>query len=189
MTSVELDFPPRSFSNVAHTASSASEFAAHFPALRQYARGLTRNASDIDDLVQECILRALTKLEQFEPGTNLRAWLKVILRNVFLDGLRRRARARKLIDAYTVSGQGTVTSPDQLARLEVQAVGEALGKLPALQRNTFIMVAIEGLSYEDAARKAGVPVGTVRSRVSRTRTFLAKSSYGATTEKRLRAAL
>ncbi len=188
MGSIEIDSPPRRFSRVARTASAASEIAAHGPALRQYAGRFTRNASDIDDLVQECVLRALTKLEQFEPGTNLRGWLKVILHNVFLDGLRRRARARKLVDAYAVSGHEAVTSPDQFARLEVQAVDRALGELSAVQRDTFIMVAIDGLSYEETARRARVPVGTVRSRVSRTRTHLATSSYGAISGERLRLA-
>lgn len=184
MISTEIN-SPGSRPEVAHAASPGAEIAAHYPALRQYARGLTRNACDIDDLVQECVIRALTKFDKFEPGTNLRGWLRVILHNVFLDGLRRSARARRFRDAYAVSGRGPVTGPDQLARLELHAVEHALGELPAIQRDTFTMVAIDGLTYEEAARRSGVPVGTVRSRVSRARAYLAISSYGATPQKRL----
>lgn len=164
-------------SDMDRVTPTVSELADHFPALRRYARRLTNNPVDADDLVQECVVRALARIEQFEPGTNLKGWLTTILTHIFIEGARRTARYRELLKAYALEHK-TASDPNQLSRLEFLAVDKALNDLPADQRAALIMVAIDRVSYSETAQKAGVPLGTIRSRVSRARQALASSSYG-----------
>jgi RNA polymerase sigma-70 factor, ECF subfamily len=142
------------------------------PYLRRYARGLTHNAADADDLVQSCLLRALTNFHRFEKDTNLRAWLLTILHNIFIDTVRKRRRAREAFEAAGIATDGLSQAPNQLHRIQVGELKEAIAQLPAEQRSTLLLVALEDLTYEEAARVTGVPVGTVRSRLSRARQML-----------------
>jgi RNA polymerase sigma-70 factor (ECF subfamily) len=142
------------------------------PYLRRYARGLTHNAADADDLVQSCLLRALTNFHRFEKDTNLRAWLLTILHNIFIDTVRKRRRAREAFEAAGIATDGLSQAPNQLHRIQVGELKEAIAQLPAEQRSTLLLVALEDLTYEEAARITGVPVGTVRSRLSRARQML-----------------
>jgi RNA polymerase sigma-70 factor (ECF subfamily) len=142
------------------------------PYLRRYARGLTHNAADADDLVQSCLLRALTNFHRFQKDTNLRAWLLTILHNIFIDTVRKRRRAREAFEAAGIATDGLSQAPNQLHRIQVGELKEAIAQLPAEQRSTLLLVALEDLTYEEAARVTGVPVGTVRSRLSRARQML-----------------
>jgi RNA polymerase sigma-70 factor (ECF subfamily) len=142
------------------------------PYLRRYARGLTHNAADADDLVQSCLLRALTNFHRFEKDTNLRAWLLTILHNIFIDTVRKRRRAREAFEAAGIATDGLSQAPNQLHRIQVGELKDAIAQLPAEQRSTLLLVALEDLTYEEAARITGVPVGTVRSRLSRARQML-----------------
>ena len=142
------------------------------PYLRRYARGLTHNAADADDLVQSCLLRALTNFHRFEKDTNLRAWLLTILHNIFIDTVRKRRRAREAFEAAGIASDGLSQSPNQFHHIQVGELEQAIAQLPAEQRSTLLLVALEDLTYEEAARITGVPVGTVRSRLSRARQML-----------------
>jgi RNA polymerase sigma-70 factor (ECF subfamily) len=142
------------------------------PYLRRYARGLTHNAADADDLVQSCLLRALTNFHRFEKDTNLRAWLLTILHNIFIDTVRKRRRAREAFEAAGTAADGLSQSPNQFHHVQVNELERAIAQLPAEQRSTLLLVALEDLTYEETARITGVPVGTVRSRLSRARQML-----------------
>lgn len=155
-----------------------AELLRHYSQLRSYARSLTKNPADADDLVQETVLRAMLKFELFRPGTNFGAWLRTMMKNVFLDSLKRAHRRRKFEDAYIGTSTAWKVPPNQVSRLELDAVDRGLDSLPAEQRKSLIMVALDGIDYERTAAATGVPVGTVRSRVSRARSSLIAISEG-----------
>ncbi len=139
--------------------------------LRRYALSLSQNRDDADDLVQDCVARALERSHLFTPGTNLRAWLMTILHNQFISGKRRGHRVSAQLPADWPD-QSVATPPSQVMGLELRAVGEAFAKLPREQRRVILLVCVHGLKYEEAAERLGVAVGTVRSRLSRARAAL-----------------
>lgn len=141
---------------------------AQIPRLRRYASVLTYNKSDADDLVQECLARALAAQHRWQPDTNLYAWLSTILHNVYVDGIRRAKREALRIAIDRVAG--TIATPAEAERrLEMRDLARALEELPEGRRAAVFLVQFEGLSYETAAAILGIPVGTVRSRLSRAR--------------------
>ena len=145
---------------------------AALPSLRAFALSLTNAREVADDLVQDTLVRALAKIDQFEPGTNMGAWLFTILRNIFYSQCR---RTKREIEDPDGSYAGRLWAPpEQHARCDVQDMLRALGKLPADQREALLLIVAEGLSYEEAARICGVAVGTIKSRVSRGRVRLAR---------------
>jgi RNA polymerase sigma-70 factor, ECF subfamily len=145
---------------------------ASVPSLRGFAVSLTRDLNQAEDLVQETVLRALSKQQQFESGTCLQAWLFTILRNHFFSARRRSMREEGDADG---SYAGMMTSiADQEDKVMIQDVAAALGKLPPGQREAIVLVGVDGLSYEEAAQALGCAVGTVKSRVNRARTCLAE---------------
>ena len=148
------------------------------PYLRRYARALTQNVADSDDLVQNCLLRAISKIDRFEAGTNLRAWLLAIMHNIFIDGFRKKRRAREVSETTETIQKGMFTPANQLRRVQVTDVEAALSSLPAAQRSTLLLIALENLTYEEVARITEVPVGTVRSRLSRARHALVRMVEG-----------
>jgi RNA polymerase sigma-70 factor (ECF subfamily) len=152
------------------------------PYLRRDARALTRNAADADDLVQNALMRAVANFDRFEEGTNLRAWLLTIVHNVFIDGTRKVKREREANQMAEERMSGLFTSPNQIASLQLGELEDALARLPEEQRITLILVALEDMSYEEAAKVTGVPVGTVRSRLSRARHAVVAMIEGLTME-------
>lgn len=142
---------------------------AEMPYLRRYARALTRNIAAADDLVQDALLRGIANFGQFQPGTNLRGWLLTIVHHCFIDETRKASRARLGAKEAEERMSGFYTRPDQIANLELRDLQAALETLPDEQRTTLILVALEDMSYEEAAAVTGVPVGTIRSRLSRAR--------------------
>lgn len=150
------------------------------PYLRRYARALTRNAADADDLVQTALMRGIVNMDRFEQGTNLRAWLLTILHNVFIDGVRKAKRARDADESAESMMSGLYTRPNQIESLQLGDLQQAMERLPEEQRTTLILVALEDMSYEEAAKVTGVPVGTVRSRLSRARHALIRMVDGLT---------
>jgi len=143
------------------------------PHLRRYARFLVRDIDLADDLVQECLLRAVANAERWRPGTNLRAWLFVILKNAFIS--ERRQAARRSATMISVSAEDRVEASvpaGQESYMELIEVHTAYRELSAEHREVLMLVAAEGLSYEEAAEILEVPVGTIRSRLSRARTAL-----------------
>ena len=140
---------------------------AEIPRLRRYARALTRNVTRADDLVQSCLTRAIAKQHLWQAGTDLRAWLFTILHNQHVNDVRRSAREGNKVE-LTEAPQLTVQS-NAIASLELRDLETALGELPPEQREVILLVGLEGLAYEECATILGVPVGTVRSRISRGR--------------------
>lgn len=141
------------------------------PNLRAFARSLVNNPAQADDLVQGALTRALANLDKFEAGTNLRAWLFTILRNLYYSDLRK--RRREVEDADGGYAESLSTQPNQVAALELKDFRAALGKLPTEQREALILIGASGFSYEDAARICDCAVGTMKSRVNRGRARLA----------------
>jgi RNA polymerase sigma-70 factor, ECF subfamily len=141
------------------------------PRLTRYARLLTRDPVAADDLVQECLTRALGKIHLWEPGTDLRAWLFAILHNQHIGHARKEMRQRKHCQAIK-SELNVALAPPQGARLELRDLARALAKLPEEQRSVIMLVGMEGMGYDEAASAVKLPVGTVRSRVSRGRESL-----------------
>lgn len=137
------------------------------PALRAYARSLTRNQADADDLVQETLLKALSNVDKFQAGTRLRAWLFTILRNTFFTKVRISAREKTGAEDC-VSGEMSV-APSQEWAIRGRELMAAIDRLPTHYREILILVVMLGESYEDAARICNCAVGTVKSRVSRAR--------------------
>ena len=157
------------------TPSQRDETISHIedeiPRLRRFARYLVRDIDYADDLVQECLLRAIKNIDSFEPGTNLRAWLLVILKNVFRNDLRKSGR-EVAYDPQDDNDLTVAVPAAQDARMALLEVREAFLKLSEEHREILLLVAIEGLKYEEASVVLDVAVGTVRSRLSRARLAL-----------------
>ena len=147
------------------------EIEAEIPRLRRYARALTRDLIAADDLVQECLTRALSKLHLWQQGTDLRAWLFTILHNQYINHVRRTAREGTSIGLSEREPLLT-RAPQQGSRLELRDLERAIAKLPRTQRSVILLVGLEGMSYGEVATALGVPVGTIRSRLSRGREAL-----------------
>jgi RNA polymerase sigma-70 factor (ECF subfamily) len=126
-------------------------------------------------------MRAIANMEQFQTGTNFRGWLMKIVHNVFIDSTRKAKRARDNEEGV-IDSQRTYSPADQIDNLAVGDLQKALERLPEEQRITLILVALEDMTYEEAAAVTGVPVGTVRSRLSRARHALTRMVEGLTIE-------
>jgi RNA polymerase sigma-70 factor (ECF subfamily) len=143
------------------------------PRLRRYARALTHNRDRADDLVQDTLARALVKEDLWQPGTDLRAWLFTIMHNQNVNNVRRDSRESTVVDIEQVSA--TLAAPtDASACREMIELESALARLPSPQRQVILLVGLEGMSYEESAGILGIPIGTVRSRLSRGRDDLRK---------------
>lgn len=145
--------------------------ARELPHLRRYARALTGGDADTaDDVVQDCLEKALAKRRSWRRSGSVRFWLFRILYRCHIDSLRRRRR-RDIADE-DVEDVSPAAPPAQDQRIACNDVAEALARLPARQRETILLIALEGVSYDEAAAILDVPVGTVRSRLSRGRDAL-----------------
>jgi RNA polymerase sigma-70 factor, ECF subfamily len=141
------------------------------PRLRRYARALTRDVTAADDLVQDCLARALSKVHLWQPGTDLRAWLFTILHNQYVNHVRRAVREGAAVGLSDTEPLLT-SAPNQGKRLELRDLERAIARLPEEQRSVLLLVGLEGMRYEEVAAVLDVPVGTVRSRLSRGREML-----------------
>ena len=144
-----------------------AQMVALIPALRAFARGLCRDRTLADDLVQEAMMRAWASRHTFTMGTNFRAWMFMILRNHYFSGSKKRAR-------YTVwdpeaAERILVQDATQESGLHVNDVMGAIHRLPEQQREVLLLVAGAGLSYEEAADVTGANIGTIKSRLNRGR--------------------
>jgi RNA polymerase sigma-70 factor (ECF subfamily) len=142
------------------------------PGLRAFAISLCGNVDRADDLVQEALLRALSNIRSFEPGTNMSAWLFTILRNLFRSEYRKRRREVEDVDGSYAEQLASL--PQQNSRVEINEFREALKLLPPEQRESLILVGASGFSYEEAAQICECAVGTIKSRVNRARRRLAE---------------
>src|SRR6202171_5296892 len=144
---------------------------AEIPRLRRYARALARDVAAADDLVQDCLARALGKIHLWQEGTDLRAWLFTILHNQYVNQVRRSVREGAAVGLSETEPLLT-RAPHQGNRLELRDLERAITKLPEEQRSVILLVGLEGMRYEEVAEILDVPVGTVRSRLSRGREAL-----------------
>lgn len=159
--------------------ATEDEIEALIPNLRRFARSLCRDVHLADDLVQDTLERALSRLFQWRRGTNLRAWLFTIMRNLYLNG-----RTRRYAPATTLSAESWETRlvqlPEQVDRAAALDLVRELGKMPVEQREVILLVGLEGLKYDEAASVLGIPKGTVMSRLSRGREELRRRLGGPT---------
>ena len=139
------------------------------PALRRYARALRPSPREADDLVRDCLVRALDKLHTRRDSGDMRVWLFAIMRNVSINQRRRSRLERAPMTDMTAE-------PGQESPVLVGDVARAFGQLPEEQRQVMLLVSLEDLSYVEAARVLRVPIGTVMSRLSRGRQQLRQVS-------------
>jgi RNA polymerase sigma-70 factor, ECF subfamily len=146
------------------------ELAALLPRLRRFARNLTRNPHDADDVVQMALERALAKLDQWRRDARLDSWMFKIVRNVWIDELRSRTRRGKI---FTGPEAGENIGDSPLDReIDLLSVQSAMARLPEEQRTAVSLVLVEGLPYKEAAEVLDVPIGTLTSRLARGREAL-----------------
>ena len=153
------------------------------PRLRRFALSLTRHASNADDLVQNCLERALGSVADKRPDGDLRAWLFTILYRQFVDNHRRSRRYARMLEFFTGRDD---TQPSTERTVLAQSTLEAFDQLATEQRALLLWVSVEGLSYKQVAEILDVPIGTVMSRLSRARNALRLLSEGEITRPALR---
>lgn len=143
------------------------QITALLPALRAFGRSLCGDPARADDLVQDTVLKAWTNRQQFQVGSNLKAWLFTILRNCYYSELRH--RKFEVEDPDGISASQLAVAPDHDAKLQLRDLSRALQQLPIDQREALVLVCATGLSYEEAAAVCQVAVGTIKSRIARAR--------------------
>lgn len=140
------------------------------PALRRYARALTRNADLADDLVQDCLERAISRRGLFRPTGPVRAWLFTVLLNLYRNALRSSHRSGEMVHIDAVPELSTpAPQPGHIALAEM---ARAIDTLPLEQKEALLLIALEGLPYQEAADILKVPLGTLMSRLGRARAAL-----------------
>lgn len=142
------------------------------PGLRRYARALLRDASAADDLVQDCLERAIDRWHQRRADADVRAWMFTILHNLAMTQLQQRKRRGRHIRVEDVDEASLAQPPRQEGNAYHANILEAVNRLPEDQRAVLLLVSLEDLSYAETAQALGIPVGTVMSRLSRAREHL-----------------
>ncbi len=146
--------------------------------LRRYARALTRNDNQAEDLVQNTLLRAYERQRTFKPDASLKTWLFTILHNLFIDECRRqRAEKRHAVLPVDLSSGSQI--PDQESHMRLQQIERLFHLLPEDQKAVLYLIAVEGQTYQEAADSIGIPVGTLMSRLGRARAALREQEDGA----------
>jgi RNA polymerase sigma-70 factor, ECF subfamily len=143
----------------------------HVAALRRYAYALERNRDEADDLVQECLTRAIARTKVWSEVRNVRAYLFTILHNLHVDRVSRGRNAGTQVPLESVEHK-LMSRPQQEESLRIRDLERALRILPDDYRKAVLLVGLEGMSYQEAATTLGVPIGTVMSRLSRGRETL-----------------
>ncbi|WP_170314062.1 sigma-70 family RNA polymerase sigma factor [Lichenihabitans psoromatis] len=148
------------------------------PALRRYARSLLKDTTAADDLVQDTLERTITRWHQRDPEGNARTWVFTILHNLAINRLRQITRRGRPVDIDDMDESLASQPPMQEERLLHADLLKALDRLPDEQRSVLLLISVEDLSYTEAAKVLGVPVGTVMSRLSRGRERLMRLMEG-----------
>lgn len=171
-----------------------AEMGPHLDALYRNAMRLTGNAHDAEDLLQDTYLRAYRFFYQYQPGTNAKAWLFRIMNTVFLNEYRRKARQgetvsydgledfylyNRLVEDFSGNGRPETENPETrvLEQLDIETIQRAIQALPVEFRDTVALATLEEMSYQEIADALSIPVGTVRSRLSRGRKLLQKALW------------
>lgn len=148
-----------------------SDILVEMPKLRKFASKLTRNNSEADDLLQSTLLRALEKNDYFETGTDLFKWSSKIMYNIFVTEYRRKVKFETQYDPESHIENRSV-EPDQHVKLEVKVLAKAMEQMSPEHREILVLVCVKGMQYQEVAEMLNIPVGTVRSRLSRARNQL-----------------
>ncbi|HEY9163939.1 MAG TPA: RNA polymerase sigma factor [Magnetovibrio sp.] len=145
------------------------------PRLRRFALGLTRNGAQADDLVQNACEKAITRIDQWEPGTRLDSWMFRIIQTTHIDQIRGQKRREAHLEVVSNQGESSFDGERAAeASMTLDAVRRAIYNLPDDQRAVIMLVSVEGLSYKEAAETLEIPMGTLTSRLVRARTALAR---------------
>ena len=152
------------------------------PRLRRYALALCQSSAGADDLVQSACERALTKPGLWTPGTRLDAWLFRIMRNIWIDGIRRARVEAEVLEEHPAE-ELQDGEREALGRIEFGEVTEIIQDLPWEQREVLLLVCVDDMSYREVAEVLGVPVGTVMSRLARARKRLLNAYENSTGER------
>jgi len=158
--------------------SLRDDIAEEIPRLRRYARVLLRDRTAADDLVQDCLERAISREHLFQPGTNLRAWLFTIMHNLHVNAIGRSRRMVPVDPTDNTVEERRAVSAGQGDRLVVRDLERALDALSDEQRAVVLLIGVEGLSYAEAAGVLEVPMGTIMSRLARGRERLRRLMDG-----------
>ncbi len=142
---------------------------AEIPRLRRYARALLRDRDAADDLVQDCLERALSRIDNWRTGDNPRRWLFTIMHHLFVDQKRRVNRRSEVVMTTLEDSEALSAPADQADSVASREIMDALQTLSPERRAALVAVGIEGFSYAEAAAMLGIPAGTVMSRVARGR--------------------
>lgn len=151
-------------------ATTACEIAGMRDKLYKFSYSFARNHSEADDIVQDTMARALKSAHQYEPGTNLQAWLFTIAKNVFYTKWRRSIREPKW-EIHDENKELSIDAPQEWS-IKIDSLANALNKIPPDQRIALLLVSVSGMSYEAAAVTCDCAIGTIKSRVSRARMSL-----------------
>jgi RNA polymerase sigma-70 factor (ECF subfamily) len=153
------------------------------PRLRRYARALTRSGDRADDLVQNTLVRAIAKGHLWQAGTDIRAWLFTIMHNQHVNAVRRAVREQSTVDIEGMLSS-LVATTDHTASRQLRELECALARLREEQREVVLLVGLEGMSYEMAAKVLGVPQSAQCARASRARGAAPVDGHGRRTQKR-----
>jgi len=154
------------------------------PALRRYARGLMRDRSEADDLVQDVLERVISRWHQRRPNGSARAWTFRILHNLAMDRMRQRATRAAPGPMDSVPEDRLASPPTQEDKIRYDDILSLIAALSEEQRSVLLLIAVEDLSYAEAAEVLDIPVGTVMSRLSRARERLHRMSAGEDTDQK-----
>ena len=172
-------YPVDGGAGIVTKADLGASIAAFLPRLRRFARGLAGSAADGDDVLQSAIEKALSRSEQFRPGTRLDSWMFRIIQTTWLD--RRRSAEVRLASGGSAALE-QIEGADQARQIEarstLRSVERLIARLPEEQRAVLMLVTVEGVSYREAAEILAVPIGTVMSRLARARLALGQALDG-----------
>jgi RNA polymerase sigma-70 factor (ECF subfamily) len=155
----------------------AEALIAHLPALRRYAAALVGRAGAADDLVQDCIERALAQAGKLQDIERIGGWLRSILHNLYIDDLRRKRRQGTVVDVANVDNTLDLVAPQRNHAAMID-LDRALAALSFEHRQIVLLVGLEGLNYRQVAEELGIPIGTVMSRLARARERLRAAMHG-----------
>jgi RNA polymerase sigma-70 factor, ECF subfamily len=158
--------------------TSMGEIEAAIPSLRRHARSLLRNTEDADDLVQDCLVRAIDRLTVDSELSAVRPWLFTIMHNLFASRWRTARRRREIVSSDTAEIEEVPAGPEQDGALATRDLLAGLERLTDDQRQVLLLITVEGLKYHEVAAILCVPVGTVMSRLSRARENLRACTDG-----------
>jgi len=144
------------------------ELIEELPGLKRFAHKLSSSEADADDLLQTTVVKALEKKDQFQEGTDLFKWGSKIMYNTFVSGYRRKAKFETQYDPEPYIEKQSV-APVQEEAAQLRQVGEAMSLLAEEHREVLVLVCVKGMKYREVADALDIPVGTVRSRLSRAR--------------------